>query len=127
MATRTKLWAPKQHDGLLGMGGKGDDTFKFNIPSGYQFAGFEAKVLAGRHREGVRVTEKPGRGETGQNKKAKVHWWFDGGSRPFIKYQCKATFEDGLINKSQRALLVMCDLAHGGALEFRELYSWIET
>jgi hypothetical protein len=128
MATKTKKtsWT-KQHDGLLGMGGKGDDTFTFNIPSGYQFTGLDAKVLAGRYREGIRVTAQPGRGQTGQNKTAKVHWWFDGGKRPFIKYKCTAIFQDGVVGKNQRALLVVCDLAYSGATQFRTLYNWIET
>ena len=101
-----KMSWTEQHDGLLGMGGKGDDTFKFDIPKGYQFAGFDAKVLAGKYGEGLRVSEKPGRGTTGKDKQAKVHWWFDGGSRSFIKYRATATFIDGAIEKEQRALLI---------------------
>ncbi len=117
----------KQHDGLLGMGGKGDDMFKFDIPEGYQLAGFDAKVLAGQYQEGVRVSEKPGRGTTGQDNQAKVHWWFDGGARPFVKYRATATFIDGVIEKEQRALLIVCDLAHGGAQQFKTLYEWVEN
>ena len=117
----------EQHDGLLGMGGKGDDTFKFDIPTGYQFAGFDARVLAGRYQQGVRVSERPGRGTTGKDNQAKVHWWFDGGSRPFIKYQATATFIDGVIEKEQRALLIVCDLAYGGAPQFKTLYEWVES
>ena len=103
-----------EHDGILGMGGKDDDTFKFDIPDGYQFAGFDAKVLAGRHRPGVRVTKQPGHGTTGDGQRAKVHWWFDGGSSPFIKYKATATYIDGAIEKEQRALLVACDLVDEG-------------
>jgi hypothetical protein len=122
-----KMSWTKQHDGLLGMSGKGDDTFKFDIPEGYQFAGFDAKVLAGKYGEGLRVSEKPGRGTTGKDKQAKVHWWFDGGSQPFIKYRATATFIDGAIEKEQRALLIVCDLAYGGAPQFKTLYEWIES
>ena len=109
------------------MSGKGDDTFEFDIPKGYQFAGFDAKVLAGKYKEGLRVGEKPGRGTTGKDKQAKVHWWFDGGSRSFIKYRATATFIDGAVEKEQRALLIMCDLAYGGAPQFKTLYEWIES
>jgi hypothetical protein len=109
------------------MGGKGDDTFTFVVPSGYQFTGFDVKVLAGRYKAGVRVSSQSGRGETGKGKKAVIHWWFDGGERPFIKYECSASFDDGVVGKSQRALLVMCDLAYGGHEHFRTLYNWIET
>ncbi|MBN1901794.1 hypothetical protein JW926_10780 [Candidatus Sumerlaeota bacterium] len=126
MAKRKVSWT-KQHDGLLGMGGKGDDTFKFDIPSGYQFAGLDASVVKGRSKPGVRVISKPGHGETGKNKKAKVHWWFDSANRSFIKYKCTATLIDGAITKSQRAMLVVCDLSYDGDKKFRELYQWIES
>ena len=56
-----------------------------------------------------------------------MHWWFDGGERPFIKYRCTATFTDGAITRNQRALLVVCDLAYGGVQHFRKLYEWIES
>ena len=115
-----------EHDGILGMGGKDDDTFKFDIPDGYQFAGFDAKVLAGRHRPGVRVTKQPGHGTTGDGQRAKVHWWFDGGSSPFIKYKATATYIDGAIEKEQRALLVACDLVDEGLSQFKALYKWLE-
>ena len=125
MEKKTESWV-KQHDGPLGMGGKDDDTFKFDIPKGYQFAGFDAKVLAGRHRPGVRVKKQPGHGTTGEGQQAKVHWWFDGGSHPFIKYRATATFVDGAIEKDQRALLVACDLVDEGLSQFKELYKWLE-
>jgi len=109
------------------MAGKNDDTFTFDIPQGYQFAGFDAKLLAGRHRPGVRVTKQPGHGTTGDGQKATVHWWFDGGSGPFIKYRATATYIDGAIEKDQRALLVACDLVDEGLSQFKELYKWLES
>jgi hypothetical protein len=128
MAIQTKKvrWT-KQHDGLFGMGARGYDRVPFDIPPGYQFTDFDAKVLAGRYKAGVRVRNQPGRGTTGKNKEARVHWWFDGGDQPFIKYQCTATFTNGTVTKNQRALLVVCDLADGGVQHFRQLYEWIES
>lgn len=128
MATQTKKvrWT-RQHEGLLGMGGKGDDRFSFDVPPGYQFTDFEARVLAGRYRPGVLVTNQPGRGTTGDNNKAGVHWWFEGGEQPFIKYRCTATFTNGIVTREQRALLVVCDLAYGAVQQFRQLYAWIES
>ena len=55
-----------------------------------------------------------------------MHWWFDGGSHPFIKYRATATFVDGAIEKDQRALLVACDLVDEGLSQFKELYKWLE-
>lgn len=121
-----KSWT-RQHDGASGKGDNGEDTFTFDIPNGYQFAGFDAKVLAGRYKEGVRVSEKPGRGTTGRDKRATVDWWFDGGSQPFIKYRATASFIEGVVEKEQRALLIVCDLAYGAVEEFRRLYEWIES
>ncbi len=126
VATRMRSWI-KQHDGLLGMGGKNDDTFTFDIPEGYQFAGFNARLLAGRYRPGVRVKKQPGHGTTGKGKHAEVHWWFDGGSQPFIKYRATATFIDGTIEKDQRALLVVSDLVDEGLSQFQELYKLLES
>ena len=126
MMRMTKSWTI-QHDGILGMGRNDDDTFTFDIEEGYQFAGFDAKLVAGRHRPGVRVKEQPGHGTTGKGKKAEVNWWFDGGSQPFIKYRATATFIDGAIEKDQRALLVACDLVDEGLSQFKELYKWLES
>lgn len=126
MIKMTKSWVV-QHDGILGMGRKDDDTFTIDIDEGFQFAGFDAKLLAGRHRPGVRVTAQPGHGTTGKGKKAEVHWWFDGGSQPFIKYKATATFTDGVIEKEQRALLVVSDLVDEGLEQFKELYKLLES
>jgi hypothetical protein len=122
-----KMSWTEQHDGLLGLGRDGDDTFKFDVPEGHQFAGFDAKVLGGRFKEGVRVSKKPGRGTTGKDHEAKVDWWFDGGYRPFIKYRATATFIDGVVEKEKRALLIVCDLAYAGAPQFRTVYEWVES
>jgi len=126
MMKKTDPWVV-QHDGVLGIGRRGDDTFTFDVEEGYQFAGFDAKLLAGRHRPGVRVTMQPGHGTTGDGLKATVHWWFDGGSQPFIKYRATATYIDGAIEKDQRALLVACDLVDEGLSQFKELYKWLES
>jgi hypothetical protein len=126
VATQTRSWV-KQHDGLLGMAGKNDDTFTFDIPEGYQFAGFNATVLAGQYRPGVRVKKLPGHGTTGKGKQAEVYWWFGGGSQPFIKYKATATFIDGIVEKDQRALLVVSDLVDEGLSQFKELYKLLES
>jgi hypothetical protein len=126
MMRMTKSWVV-QHDGILGMGRKDDDTFKFDVPEGYQFAGFDVNLLTGRHRPGVRVQEQPGHGTTGKRKQAEVHWWFDGGAQPFIKYKATATFIDGTIEKDQRALLVVSDLVDEGLSQFKELYRLLES
>lgn len=128
MATWKKSWT-KQHDGTMFLGGKGDDTISFDVPSGYEFSSCSVRVISGRKNPGIRITKKPSAGDRRKDRKIKVHWWFDGHQRPFIKYKITAHCRSAVstIGKNQRALVLICDLSVGGRNDLKWLYEWIES
>jgi hypothetical protein len=109
------------------LGKNGDDTFTFHPPADYAFAKAEVRLLSGRYDPGVRIKSKPSAGDPRRNRKIKVHWWYDGGPQPYVKYRLTATCRKAVVPKAKRALLVVCELAYGGASNLRQLYTWIET
>jgi hypothetical protein len=90
----TRLNKTKTHSNVPFIGAKGDDIFRFNIPSGEEFTDARLDILGGRYNAGARIEEEPSAGETGSGKVIKVHWWFDGGTDPsnppYIKYRIRA-------------------------------------
>jgi len=124
---RQFVWT-EQHDGLLGIGGRGFDRYEFDVPPGYEFVRCEARVVAGRYAPGVQITQRPSPGDRKSNRKIQVQWWFDGGPRPFIKYKLTAVVRTAsAIDKGKRALLVVSDLAHLGTEKLKWLYEWLDS
>lgn len=118
----------RQHDGLIGSGGRGYDRFEFDVPSGYEFVRCEARVVAGRYAPGVQIAQRPSAGDRRSNCKVQVHWWFDGGSGPFIRYRLTATVQTAsAIDQRKRALLIVSDLAHLGTDKLKWLYEWLDS
>ena len=121
MATRTfKTWTKRHQSPLFCLGGRGDDTFNFTIPSGYKFVRADLKVLGGRYNDGARIDDKPAQGTTG-NQKIIVHWWFDGGTNPmdpsYIRYRLKVIIE----KVTARAIIVAIE--NTGRFKFLESLS----
>jgi hypothetical protein len=119
----------KQHDGSAGMGGQGDDTFTFDVPSGYEFRYCKASVVAGSQSPGVRVTKRPSAGDRRSDREIQVHWWFDGGGKPFIKYRVSAICNEAplSIQKGNRALVIVSELTAVGSQNWQWLYQWLES
>ena len=99
------------HRSIL-LGRKGDDEFRVDIPDGKKLTKIRIYDIHGRYNKGLRITLKPQAGETGSNKKIKVHYWFDGGGSPFsdhdnpyITYTIKVEARD----VPKRAILVACE------------------
>ena len=121
------VWT-EQHDGLLGIGGRGYDRYEFDVPSGCEFVRCEARVVAGRYAPGVRIAQRPSAGDRKSNRKIQVQWWFDGGPRPFIRYKLAATVRTAsAIDQRKRALLIVSDLAHLGTEKLKWLYEWLDS
>jgi hypothetical protein len=113
MATRIAVNSKKKvTHGSVFLGGKGDDEFVFDVPTGKRFKNVTL-TWKGRYNPGARIVAQPSAGETGPNKRIKVHWWFDGGGNPldgsdnpYIEYELKAVVE-GV--EEERAILVVCE------------------
>ncbi len=94
------------------LGHKYDDEFIVDVPDGKKFVKVKISNIHGRYSEGLRVEKAPHAGETGSNKKIKVHSWFEGGGNPFnpndnpyISYTIKVE----VVDAPKRAILVACE------------------
>ena len=124
---RQFVWT-EQHDGLMGIGGRGYDRYEFDVPAGYEFVRCEARVVAGRYAPGVHIAQRPSAGDRRSNRKIQVQWWFDGGPRPFIRYKLTALVRTAsAIDQRRRALLIVSDLAHLGTDKLKWLYEWLDS
>jgi len=90
----TVLNRTSTHSNLPFVGGKGDDTFTFDIAISEEYTDARLDILGGRYNAGARIAEQPAAGETGSGRTIKVHWWFDGGADPtkppFVTYRIRA-------------------------------------
>lgn len=84
---RTILDDSKSHYTSGPFGSKGDDSFDFNIPSGYQYKGEILTILEAHSGGGARIDQKPSVDQTGSGR-IRVHWWYNGFGK--IRYNINA-------------------------------------